>query len=103
MPRMTPPPPAVVRMFGALRALRRERGQADELALDVPATGVSARELAADLGLPIERIEGVFCNHVIHALDCVVMPGDEVAFVPVGTPGPHRYFLGLYRAGRESE
>ena len=30
-----------------------------------------------------------------------VSPGDRVAFVPYGTPGPHRVFLGLYTAGKE--
>jgi hypothetical protein len=32
-----------------------------------------------------------------------ISPGDRVAFVPYGTPGPHRVFLGLYAAGKESD
>jgi nitroreductase len=53
------------------------------------------------MGLPVDTIEGAFCNHSIHGLAHVVMRGDQVAFVPYGTPGPHRYFLGLYEAGHE--
>jgi hypothetical protein len=48
-------------------------------------------------------IEGVFCNRVVHGIDHVIKPGDRVAFVPKGTPGPHRFFLGLYAAGKDSD
>lgn len=89
-----------VRMFGALRDIRKEQGLPPTAELPVPAEGLPAEQVADELGLPIERIEGVFCNHTIHGLDHIVRPGDTIAFVPYGTPGPHRFFLGLYRAGR---
>lgn len=92
-----------VRMFGALRAFRRERGLPEETCVSVPEGGVPARQVATDLDLPLEAIEGIFCNHTIRPLSHVVRPGDEVAFVPYGTPGPHRYYLGLYKAGRGDE
>lgn len=88
-----------VRFFGVLHALRRERGLPAHEVLAVPAAGVVASELAGRLELPLESIEGVFCNHHVRSLDVVIRPGDEIAFVPKGTPGPHRYFLGLYGAG----
>lgn len=88
-------------MFGLLHTLRTERGQSPIVELDVSAEGITARQIALDLELPIEDIEGVFCNHVVHGLDHLIMPGDRVAFVPPGTPGPHRFLLGLYRAGAE--
>jgi hypothetical protein len=90
-----------VRLFGDLRAFQRERGGAVEMDAQVPPAGIPARELACELDLPVERIEGVFCNRVVHGLSHVIMPGDRVAFVPYGTPGPHRFFLGLYKAGHE--
>jgi len=37
----------------------------------------------------------------VHGIGVHVSPGDRVAFVPYGTPGPHRVFLGLYAAGEE--
>lgn len=92
---------ATVRVFGVLTAIQRERGLPCETLEVIPTEGLSAGELAERMGLPVERIEGVFCNHTIYGLTHIVMPGDEVAFVPHGTPGPHRYMLGLYKAGHE--
>ena len=89
-----------VRLFGGLHTLYRERGLPTTVSVDVPAEGVSGRDLAVVLDLPLDMIEGVFCNRVVRAIDHVVMPGDRVAFVPKGTPGPHRFFLGLYAAGQ---
>jgi hypothetical protein len=89
-----------VRMFGSLHALYRERGLPTTVETDVPAEGTAATDLAASLDLPLELIEGVFCNRVVRPLDWVIHPGDRVAFVPKGTPGPHRFFLGLYAAGK---
>lgn len=92
-----------IRFFGVLHALRRERGLPLHEEMSVPQCGVVASDLAAQLDLPLDHIEGVFCNHKVHPLDTTIRPGDQVAFVPKGTPGPHRYFLGLYAAGRSSE
>lgn len=92
-----------VRFFGVLHALRRERGLPLHEEITIPRGGVLASVLVRELDLPLDRIEGVFRNHKVHPLDTTLFPGDEVAFVPQGTPGPHRYFLGLYAAGRSSE
>ena len=92
-----------VRMFGMLREVRREQGLPPTADVDVPAEGITAARIAQDLGLPVARIEGVFCNHSIHPLTQIVLPGDAVAFVPHGTPGPHRFMLGLYKAGHGEE
>lgn len=93
--------PVTVRMFGALHTLYRERGLPTTVEAEVDAGGIPARDLATSLDLPLAMIEGVFCNRIVRPLDWVVRPGDRVAFVPKGTPGPHRFFLGLYAAGRE--
>ncbi len=90
-----------VRIFGLLRAHRLERGLPATATFQVPDTGMSADELARALDLPLEMIEGVFVNHTVYDLDHPVMPGDQVAFVPYGTPGPHRFYLGLYKAGKQ--
>ena len=92
-----------VRMFGQLHTLRRAGGLATTVIVSVPADGISAADLAARLDLPLEAIEGVFCNHTVYGLDRVIVPGDRVGFVPYGTPGPHRVFLGLYQAGKGRE
>jgi hypothetical protein len=87
-------------MFGQLHALRREGGLPTTVVVRVPAAGISAADLASELGLPLDVIEGVFCNHTVYGLERVILPGDRVGFVPYGTPGPHRVYLGLYRAGK---
>ena len=91
-----------VRIFGLLRGYCAERGIPTTTTFDVPAEGMSAESLALALGLPLDQIEGVFVNHTVYALDKIVMPGDRVAIVPYGTPGPHRLYLGLYAAGKQS-
>lgn len=90
-----------VRMFGSLHTLRRERGLSTTVEVMVSEQGTTGRLLALQLDLPPAMIEGVFVNRTVYALDHAVRPGDRVAFVPYGTPGPHRVFLGLYDAGRQ--
>jgi molybdopterin converting factor small subunit len=91
---------ATVRMFGLLHSARRAAGLPTTLEMDVPSEGVTARQIALELGLDLGLIEGVFVNRTVYGLDHPIVPGDRVAFVPHGTPGPHRLFLGLYDAGR---
>jgi molybdopterin converting factor small subunit len=93
---------ANVRFFGRLHSLRQGRGLPAEAEVEVPTEGVTADALARKLGLPLEEIEAVFCNHRTYDLAHVILPGDAVAFVPQGTPGPHRFTLGIYSAGRRS-
>jgi hypothetical protein len=94
--------PITVRMFGLLHGWRRERDLPTTVEADVAADGESARAIAERLALPVEMIEAVFVNGFIRPLDEVVHPGDRIAYVPYGTPGPHRVYLGIYAAGRAS-
>jgi len=91
--------PAVIRMFGMLHTLRSRQGLPAVIELELGPDGRSAREIALDMGLPLDKIEAVFCNHRTYPVDHVIMPGDRVAFVPYGTPGPHRFCLGIKQAG----
>ncbi len=91
-----------VRMFGVLDAICKEQDRPSRVTVRVPEEGVTARSLAGQLDLPLDQIEGVFCNHTVYGVDRIIRPGDEVAFVPYGTPGPHRFYLGLYKAGKSS-
>lgn len=89
-----------VRMFGLLHSARKAAGLESTVGVDVPEAGTNARQIALDLGLDTGIIEGVFVNGTVFDLGHPVMPGDRIAFVPHGTPGPHRLYLGLYRAGQ---
>ena len=93
--------PVTVRMFGLLHLFRSEQGLPSTVEVEVPEEGTTGRLLAVELGLPCEKIEGVFVNRTVYGIDHPIMPGDRVAYVPYGTPGPHRVFLGLYNAGLE--
>jgi molybdopterin converting factor small subunit len=90
-----------VRVFGSLRPALEAQGRPYEFTAEVPAEGIVARELAQALGLDLPRVEGVFVNHLVHGLGIRIMPGDEIGFVPNDIPGPHRYYLGLYAAGKD--
>lgn len=83
-----------VRMIAFLDTFRKERGLPTTVEMSVDEPGVSARDLAGELGLPLDSIEGVFLNHRGHGLDVTVRGGDRVAFVPRGTPASHPAFFG---------
>jgi hypothetical protein len=92
---------ATVRMLGGLHTLRKERGLEPLTEVGIPPEGCSARDLASELDLPLERIEAVFVNHRVYGLDCSIRSGDRVAFVPTGIPSTERLLLGISWAGRQ--
>lgn len=89
-----------IRLFGNLHTLRRERGLPPLADIWLPTEGATGFEIAELLDLPLERIEGVFCNHRAYGLDRILRPRDKIAFIPTGVPGPHRYTLGIHEAGK---
>jgi hypothetical protein len=89
-------PKVTVRMIALLHGYQREHGRPTGDRIDAPDEGISARDLAAELGLPSDLVEGVFLNHRAAGLDVVVRPGDRVAFVPYGTPASHPAFFGPF-------
>ena len=64
---------------------------------DFPLTAeVSGEGLLALLDIPLRGVEVIFVNRKAIAADCaVIRPGDRVALVPPGVPGPHRVLLGF--------
>lgn len=87
-----------IRMFGALHTVRKNRGLESTVDVAIPREGRIAKELADDLDLPIDKVEAVFINHKVYGLEHIIHPGDRVAFVPTGIPGPHRFLLGIHHA-----
>ena len=47
------------------------------------------------MGLERSAVEAVFINGRVAPFDTTLNDGDRVAFVPHGTPGPYRVFLGF--------
>lgn len=68
--------------------------------LDGPISGI---ELAQKLGIPTGEIEVIFVNGFVQALDYEIHPGDRMAFLPPGCPGPYRIALGFYGKNQENE
>lgn len=93
---MDDPRLVTVRMIGLLDMYRREQGLAVTVYYEPLAGSCTAEEIAEELDLPKDRIEGVFHNFCAAGLDVVVRPGDRVAFVPRGTPASHPAFFGTF-------
>ena len=81
--------------FMGLADLFRERRWTNPHACPL-ASEVSGTDLLARLDIARERVEVIFINRKAVAADCaLIRPGDRVALVPPGVPGPHRFLLGF--------
>lgn len=59
---------------------------------------IDGDELLRRLDVPDAAVECLFVNH--HAMMVAaarIRPGDRVAVVPPGVPGPHRFSLGIWK------
>lgn len=85
-----------LRAFGKLLALFKERGWSipKEQPLETSITGT---ELLTNLDIPQDQVEVLFINGKAKFPDAIVTPGDRVALVPPGTPGPYRVLLGFVK------
>ncbi len=84
--RMYATPSVTVRSIAFLDTFCRERGIPSTQSVTVAKGGVTARALAESIGLPTDRIEGIFHNYSKSGLDVLVMlPGDRVAFASDAT------------------
>ena len=82
--------------FMGLRALFGERGWSIPHFLDVSAD-MTGEELLRFLSIDSARVESLIVNRSAIAVeDAVIHPGDRVALVPPGVPGPHRLLLGIH-------
>ena len=82
--------------FMGLRALFSERGWSIPHFLDVE-TDMTGEELLRFLSIDSARVESLIVNRSAIAVeDAIIHPGDRVALVPPGVPGPHRLLLGIH-------
>lgn len=65
-----------------------------------PITGL---EISKKLGIDRDDIEVIFVNGFVQELETLVYPGDRIAFLPPGCPGPYRIALGFYGKNQNSE
>lgn len=53
-------------------------------------------QLLERLGIAARQVEVIFVNRKAYAADIArIRPGDRIALVPPGVPGPHRFLLGF--------
>jgi hypothetical protein len=75
--------------------LFRERQWSNPRALEI-AGELTGAQLLDQLGIAQDKVEVIFVNRKAYAADiAIVRPGDRVALVPPGVPGPHRFLLGF--------
>ncbi|MBT9437580.1 MAG: MoaD/ThiS family protein [Desulfobacterales bacterium] len=92
-----------IRIFGFLRRYMDTQGFSYAFDKDIDPKGEPAYEIAVELHIPPKEIEAVFVNGSVKNIYDSVFPGDRVAFIPYGTPGPYRVFLGMARKNIERE
>lgn len=68
--------------------------------IDQPISGL---ELSKELGIKREDVEVIFVNGFVQQIDYIIHPGDRVAFLPPGCPGPYRIALGFYGKNQDNE
>ena len=90
-----------IRVFGFLRRYMDEQGLSYAFDKDINPKGEAAYDVAEELHVPPEEIEAVFVNGSVKNIYDSIFPGDRVAFLPYGTPGPYRVFLGMAKENME--
>jgi len=70
------------------------------LEIDGPISGLV---LSKQLEIKRDDIEVIFVNGFVQQVDYIINPGDRVAFLPPGCPGPYRIALGFYGKNQGNE
>lgn len=70
------------------------------LEIDGPISGL---DLSIQMGIKREDIEVIFVNGFVHEIEYIIHPGDRIAFLPPGCPGPYRIALGFYGKNQGNE
>lgn len=84
-----------VTTFSFLRDVWKERNWPLPLVFNL-SKEITGAELLSELEIPEERVEGIIVNHRAMPLEeAIIHPGDRVALLPPGTPGPYRVLLGV--------
>lgn len=70
------------------------------MVLEAPISGL---ELSQQLSIDRKDIEVIFVNGFVQSIDYMIQPGDRIAFLPPGCPGPYRIALGFYGKNQDNE
>ncbi len=84
-----------VRFFMFLAELCKERGWTSPMQLELSGA-ISGQQLLERLEISPERVEVLLVNgKAVWPSAALIRPGDRVALLPPGTPGPYRVLLGF--------
>ncbi|WP_237153894.1 MoaD/ThiS family protein [Oryzibacter oryziterrae] len=92
-----------LRAFMGLQMLFRERGWSIPHTFEIEGE-MTGEDLLVRLDIPRDKVESFFINRLAIAIEgSVIRPGDRVALVPPGVPGPHRLLLGIHNKAKSRE
>ena len=92
-----------VRFFMFLAELAKERNWPVPLSLEID-SGMTGLALLDELAISLRQVEALMVNgKVVGLSEARLQPGDKVALLPPGTPGPYRVLLGIKSAQTGSE
>jgi hypothetical protein len=87
--------PIELHAYMGMADLFRERQWPNPRMVDIEAE-LTGPDLLRRLDVAQDKVEVMFVNRKAYAADiAVIHPGDRVALVPPGVPGPHRFLLGF--------
>jgi hypothetical protein len=87
--------PIELHAYMGLADLFRERRWSNPRSVDIDGE-LTGPQFLAQLCIGQEQVEVMFVNRKAYAADiALIHPGDRVALVPPGVPGPHRFLLGF--------
>ncbi|MEW6065072.1 MAG: MoaD/ThiS family protein [Bacillota bacterium] len=89
-----------LRGFARLRAVMQEKGFGFPEMYEV-GDGLTGCQLLEKLAIGQEDVEAIMVNGTVCSLSQCIKPGDRVAILPPGTPGPYRVILGI--VGKKEE
>jgi len=83
-----------LRGFAKLQAVMKEKGFGFPEMYEV-GDGLTGYQLLEQLAIQQDDVEAIMVNGSVCSLSYFIKPGDRVAILPPGTPGPYRVILGI--------
>ena len=84
-----------IRFFNFLAELCKERNWISPMSIEIEGE-ISGLDLLKALDIAVDRVEILMINgKAVGPSEARIQPGDRVALLPPGTPGPYRVLLGF--------
>ncbi len=91
-------PEVTINLFGKLQEEYLNRGLSPTGIIHTIRPGDTIIDLLKQLNIDENEVEGVFLNGRIAPLTSKLKGGDRIGLIPYGTPGPHRFLMGIYKS-----